>query len=171
VAQPKDPQSFDDWLATVYFPEQVPDDELNAPTLRWLRDFFDREGPVPVKHAREAFLAHQVELATEAATAVADDLQRSTPLRLVVAVEDNDGSGVRISINGGRTAPSMWELERPEAFVEVAEYFRDQLWDEGCWPVCEQHEIGLRGEVHDGVAVWWCRAGEHALALIGELDL
>jgi hypothetical protein len=170
MAQPEDPQGFDHWLAAVYAPEGVPDDELNAPTRQWLRDFFDLEGPVPAERAWEAFLAYQVALATEASTAVVDDLQRTTPLRLVVAVEDNDGSGVRISINGGWTAPSMWELQRPKAFVEVAEYFRDQLWDEGCWPVCEQHGIGLRGAVHDGVAVWWCRVGAHALARIGELD-
>src|SRR5258708_34593126 len=121
---------------------------------------------------RNAFLAYQIALANDAAAAVLDDLDRTTALQPVVVVEGHDGSGVRISINGGYEAPSMWELGRPEAFAEVADYFQDQLWSEvGCWPVCEQHDIGLHGEVHDGVAVWWCRFGKHALARIGELGL
>lgn len=78
-----DPQSFEDWLAAVYNPEEIPDDRLNAPTLRWLRGLFDLEGPVPAKRARDAYLAHQLALANEAATAMLSGgvASENTPLR------------------------------------------------------------------------------------------
>jgi hypothetical protein len=86
MAQSNGPQGFEDWIAAVYDPEEVPNDELKAPTLRWLRGFFDAEGPAPAEQVSEAFLRYQVARAGEAAAAVEGDLQRTTPLRLVVTV-------------------------------------------------------------------------------------
>ena len=36
-------------------------------------------------------------------------------------------------------------------------------------PVCERHDLGLHGEVHNGVGVWWCRRFQHSVAPIGRL--
>jgi hypothetical protein len=37
------------------------------------------------------------------------------------------------------------------------------------WPVCPQHALGTHAEVHDGAAVWWCKAdGGHVAAAIGD---
>ena len=81
------------------------------------------------------------------------------------------GNGIRISIDDGYTAPSMWAVERAEAFAEVADYFQEQLDQSGAgaWPVCERHDLGLHAEVHDGMAVWWCRRFQHAVAPVGSL--
>jgi len=68
----------------------------------------------------------------------------------------------------------MWEVEQPEAFAEVADYFQEQLDQHrllgSIWPVCSEHDVGLHAEVHDGQAVWWCRLGDHAVATVGALD-
>ena len=89
-----------------------------------------------------------------------------------MSVEDHDGAGVRIVINDGYTAPSMWALDKPEAFAEVADYFQEQLDQSGAgaWPTCDEHNVGLHAEVWDGTAVWRCRLGKHIVAVIGELD-
>jgi hypothetical protein len=34
---------------------------------------------------------------------------------------------VRIVVDGGFTAPSMWERTEPEAIAEVADYVQEQL--------------------------------------------
>ncbi len=180
VVESGDQPDVEEWLAQLYDPEDVPDDELNAATLRWLRRFFEVAGPAPREVVWGALLGHLVELANDAVAAVLDDLQGTSALRPEVLVDDYDGNGVRIWINDGYTAPSMWALERPEAFVEVAEYFQEQLdlaeylqelleQAPGCWPRCAEHDVGLHAEVHDGAAVWRCRSGGHTVAPIGEL--
>jgi hypothetical protein len=166
-----DGPSVEVWLSQLYEPDDVPDDELNAPMLRWLRRYFDTEGSAPRNVVRDALLAHQLALAEAAVAASLHDLETSTSLRPRVAVEDHDGDGVRIWINGGYTAPSMWALDKPEAFAEVADYFQEQLDQSGAgaWPVCETHRVGLHAEVWEGAAVWRCRLGQHSVAMIGEL--
>jgi hypothetical protein len=85
-------------------------------------------------------------------------------------VDKWEGGSVRIIVNNGFTAPSMWERTEPEAIAEVADYVQEQLDQElGCWPICDAHDVGLHADARDGVAVWWCRLGEHAVAPIGEL--
>jgi hypothetical protein len=159
------------WLSQLYEPDDVPGDESNAPMIRWLRRYFDAEGPAPRNVVRDALLVYRLALAEEAAAAALHDLESATSLRPRVAVEDHDGSGVRILINGGYTAPSMWALDKPEAFAEVADYFQEQLDQSGAgaWPVCEEHSVGLHAEVWDGTAIWRCRPGQHSVAVIGEL--
>jgi hypothetical protein len=158
------------WLASLYAPDDVPsDDDLNGPTLRWLRRYHSTNGPDSRDVVADALLAYQLALAEEAAAAALHDLEIATDLRPRVAVEDHDGLGVRIWINGGYTAPSMLALDKPEAFAELADYFQGQLDQSGAgaWPVCDRHDLGLHAEVHDGVAVWWCRKFQHAVAPVG----
>jgi hypothetical protein len=161
----------EDWLSRLYEPDDVPDDELNAPMRRWLRRYFDAKGPARWDVVKDALLAYQLALAEEAVAAALHDLQHATSLRPSVSVEDHDGSGVRIRLNGGYTAPSMWALDRPEAFAEVADYFQEQLDQSGAgaWPTCDRHDLGLHAEVRDGVAVWWCRKFQHPVATVGSL--
>jgi hypothetical protein len=99
------------------------------------------------------------------------DLLRTTPLQPRVTVDYTDDYGLRISINGGSTTPALLGLvERPDVFAEVGTYFQEHLSQElGSWPLCEEHDTGLHAEVHEGVALWWCRYGNHAFAQIGEL--
>jgi hypothetical protein len=103
------------------------------------------------------------------------DLHRTTDERPVVEVDVWMESSIRISIDGGFTAPSMWEVDAPEAFAEVADYLQDQLQGvvvDGSWrfwPECRQHNAGLHAEVHDGRAVWRCRIGDHEVAPMGQL--
>jgi hypothetical protein len=173
---------FDVWLRSVSYNADLPENgqgEVSPSNLRWLRRFFEVEGAVPREVVSRAFLNHQVGLAKEAAAAVLGDLHRTTAMRPTVVVDDYEGNGVRIHVNDGYTAPSMWESERPEAFVEVAEYFQDQLdladylqefGDvQGCWPLCAEHGTGLRAEVRAGTAVWRCDSGGHSVAPVGGL--
>jgi len=179
MGQSRDQPDVEEWLAQLYGPESVPDDEVNAATLWWLRRYFEVAGPAPREVVWDALLGYQVALANDAVAAVLDDLHRTSALRPTVLVDDYDGSGVRIRINDGYTAPSMWELGRPEAFVEVADYFQEQLdladylqeleQAQGCWPLCGEHDVRLHAEVQDGAAVWRCRFGSHTVAPIGGL--
>jgi hypothetical protein len=165
--------TFEQWVQEITFnPESAVDDqgEASAGWRRWLRDFFEREGPVSKALVKSAAMSHQVALANDAVNAVLADLHRTTAFRPVVEVDVWMESSVRISIDGGFTAPSMLEGERPQAFVEVADYLQEQMDQElRCWPVCWQHDVGLHPEVRGGAALWWCRLGGHAIAAIGEL--
>lgn len=120
----------------------------------------------------DATVAHLVALAEEAVVAVLHDLHRATSLRPTVEVDQWMESSVRISINRGYTAPSMFAPAKPEAFAEVADYFQEQLDQSGAgaWPVCKEHNAGLHAEVRDETAVWRCRLGGHTVAAIGALD-
>ena len=160
------------WLASIYAPDDVPsDDDENGPTLRWLRRYYTSDGPDSQDVVASAMRSYQLALAEEAAAAALHDLEAATGLHPSVAVEDNDGFGVRILIDGGYTAPSMWALDKPEALAEVADYFQEQLDQSGAgaWPVCDRHDLGLHAEVHNDVAVWWCRKFQHAVAPVGRL--
>ena len=179
MVRSRDQPDVEEWLAQLYDPERVPDDEVNAATLKWLRRYFAVAGPVRREVVWDALRGYLVALANDAVAAVLDDLHETSALQPLVLVDDYDGNGVRIWINDGYTAPSMWALERPEAFVEVAAYFQEQLdladylqefeQAQGCWPLCRVHDVGLHAELHNGVAVWRCRRGGHTVAPIGEL--
>ena len=72
----------EDWLSQLYEPDDVPDDELNAPMLRWLRRYFD------ARRARRRGTSSKTpcwrinsRLAEEAAAAALHDLEHATSLR------------------------------------------------------------------------------------------
>ena len=142
---------------------------ISAADARRHREAFDAEVSRRRRPCRRTW-RRRFALANEAVRAVLGDVHRTTSLRPDVVVDVWYETAIRIVINDGWTTPSMFASERPEAFAEVADYFQDQLGSKlGCWPVCDQHDLGLHGEVHDGVAVWWCRFGDHAVAPIGQL--
>lgn len=147
---------------------------VSAGWRRWLYRFFEARGPVAKDVVMRAAMEHQVALAEEAVAMVLADIHRTTELRPQIEVDVWMESSIRISIDGAFTVPSMWEVEQPEAFAEVADYFQEHLDQHpilgSIWPVCSEHDVGLHGEVHDGLAVWWCRPGDHAVATVGALD-
>jgi hypothetical protein len=168
-----DAPTFEQWLQEITFNPASPADdqgEVSAGWRQWLRHFFEREGPVSQAVVTQAAMRHQVALANDAVTAVLADLHRTTAFRPVVEVDVWMEGSIRISIDGGFTTPSMWEVEQPQAFAEVADYVQEQMGQKlGRWPVCGLHDVGLHPEVHGGRAVWWCRTERHAVAPIGEL--
>jgi hypothetical protein len=112
-----------------------------------------------------------VALAQRAVDRVLADVRRTTSWRPTVLVDVWMGNSVRISVDGGFTAPSMSASTEPESIAEVADYVQEQLdQNPSIWPVCGVHDVGLHAEVRDGRPVWWCRLGGRAVNLIGELD-
>ncbi len=112
-----------------------------------------------------------VALAQRAVDLVLVDVHRTSSWQPTVLVDVWMGNGVRISVDGGFTAPSMSARTEPESIAEVADYIQEQLdQSPSIWPVCAAHDVGLHAEVRDGRPVWWCRLGGHRVGLIGELD-
>jgi hypothetical protein len=101
---------------------------------------------------------------------VRGDIMRTTSQNPDIEV-DSYMDGVRIAFNGGYTTPSVFADANPQALAETADYLQAQLTDDmgAVWPLCFVHEVGVHAEVHDGVAVWWCRVGDHLRAPVGEL--
>jgi hypothetical protein len=173
-----DGAAFEKWVREISHNADAPSDDpglVNDGWMRWLRRFFDERGPVEKEVVTRAAMEHQIAVASEAVRMVLADLHRTTDERPVVEVDVWMESSIRISIDGGFTAPSMWEVDAPEAFAEVADYLQDQLLGvvvDGSWrfwPECRQHNAGLHAEVHDGRAVWRCRIGDHEVAPMGQL--
>jgi len=111
----------------------------------------------------------QLALAREAADVVLGDLHRTTDLRPTVAVDLDEWEQVRVWIKGGYSIVEIGD-DLADASAAMADYFQDELaWQVGAWPLCDADGLGLHGEVHDGVPVWWCRFGGHGVTRIGEL--
>ena len=115
-----------------------------------------------------AYLYAQRELAEKATAAVMLDLEHATGLRPEVTVDLYQDRWIRIVIDRGHTTPSMEARTVPEALVEVADYFQEQV-DSVCWPTCPEHDMGLHAEVRNLSPVWWCRVGDHSVAAVGRL--
>jgi hypothetical protein len=164
--------AFEAWLSDLAAASDS-DGAVDSGWRRWLEDLFRTEGPVSYECVRAAATADQVVLAREATAAVLGDLERATDLRPEVEVDWYEGESIRISFDQGYRTPSMTAIDRAAAFVEVAAYFQEQLAFEigKMWPECLIHDFGGETEVRDGVAVWWCRKGEHVVDRIGELQL
>ena len=167
---------FEEWVRAISHNPTGPANDpgvVSEGWLRWLRRVFDAEGSVSKDVVTRGAVDHQLALANDAANTVLADLHRTTNARPVVEVDVWMDSSIRISIDGGFTAPSMWEVEHPEALAEVADYFQRQLDQDpiigSIWPACADHDVGLHAEVRGREAVWWCRLGEHAVATIGDL--
>jgi hypothetical protein len=182
---PDDPVGFVEWLRSVNNFDATDPGVVSPGNRRWLRRFFEAEGPTSAEVAHRAFRADQVTVAGEAASAVLSDLRRTTSEQCAAAVEKDEWGSARVGFwytdritgnrYGGFAGSPVWEIERAEVFAEVADEIQDQLlgvvvdgmWR--CWPECRQHNAGLHAQALDDRAVWWCRMGEHELAPIGQL--
>jgi hypothetical protein len=117
-----------------------------------------------------------VEKLEDAAVPVQRDLDRTfgRPARIEVLIGGVfELPVVRVDGNGGHSTEVALDAEREVAIAQVADDVQAELMDQHAtrfWPTCGEHDAGLHAEVHDGEAVWWCRVGGHALAVVGELD-
>jgi len=149
--------------------------EVGARSRRWLRDYFANNGPVDDEIAVRAFQDRQVEAATDAVAAVRADLERTTSEHVTLVVERDEWGGVRVAVDGGYGGSPLWHVDAAAVLAQIADDVQDQLqgvvldgkWR--FWPECGKHNAGPHAEVHDGRAVWWCRLGDHEVALIRQL--
>ena len=159
------PVDFERWCTEV---------ALDAgPELKgWLRELFEREGPVSKEAAGSAYLLAQIDLAERCVSVVLRDLHRTSGKRPDVAVDDLE-ERVRITVDGGYQTPSMMAApwDQTDALVEVADYLQGEVMgNEGpAWPVCPTHDLGLHPLVVADRAVWWCEPTSHEVAEIGTL--
>lgn len=143
--------------------------EVSEDWRRWLRHRYDAEGPVPKEIIDRDARAHLLAVVSDAVAAVLADIDRTRSYTPTVVVEEHDGF-LCVVVDESWSGLSL-SIERSGALVEIADYFQEQLEDQlGCWPECKAHEAGLHPEVRSGAAVWWCRRGDHAVSLIGELQ-
>lgn len=138
---------------------------------RFLREVFDRRGPISVEELDAESHRWALNLAREAVDLVIHDLHATTDARPVVDVRLDEEYGLIVSYNGGYSTPSMHSMQNPEATSEIGDYLQgeiaDDLWT--VWPTCKSHGGGLDAKARDGQAVWHCRLGNHRVATIGQL--
>lgn len=85
--------------------------------------------------------------------------------RLEVAWAPGRWEGTEFFIPPLPDCPTESELLLAECIHEVL-MERDQFHPR-VWPLCPVHHLGVHTERHDGVLVWWCRPGAHAVARLG----
>lgn len=115
-----------------------------------------------------------LENAKRAAATVLDDLHRTSDLRPEVIVDGYEGSAVRMAVNGIFTVPSITAepMDDQRALIDAAEYLQGEIADSyyRVWPLCATHEVDMQPKLHERRAWWWCAAGDHGVAGIGELS-
>lgn len=115
-------------------------------------------------------IGDQLDLARANVEVVLGDVHRTVGLQPNVTV-DSYMSVVRIAYGPNYKTPSVHATSNPNALSETADYLQDHviedLWTP--WPVCPVHDVGVYSEVRQDAAVWWCRAGAHLVAPVGQL--
>ena len=138
---------------------------------RFLREVFDRRGPISAEELDAESNRLVMELARAAVDLVVRDLHATTDARPVVDVRHDEAYGLIVAYNGGYSTPSMHSMQNPEATSEIGDYLQgeiaDDLWT--VWPTCKSHGGGLDARARDGEAIWHCRLGNHRVAAIGQL--
>lgn len=121
-------------------------------------------------------IAELVRAAERALAPVLEDLARTCEIAASIWVTGDDGYPLVWVSNGESlgysSAPIHEDHEMTKA--EMADYVQEQLMDIGVdrfWPTCVEHDRGLHAEVHDGMAVWFCRGGDHTIAPVGLLGM
>ena len=145
----------------------------------WFRELHDSEGPVPKGLVFARFRQVMLDLATTSVEKVLEDVERTTHIRPTVTVDAPDDT-LRIEYHSnedgssGCTMPSLFAFDTAEALAEVADCLQEYVMEDlfGAWPTCSEHDLGgVHPEVRLGMAVWWCRTGDHSVASIGSLGL
>jgi hypothetical protein len=166
---------FDAWVASLHLDE--PDEgggvgTLSPGTLEFFRETFDATGgPVPTSTLHEAWKQRELALAEHALTLIAADLRRTTRLDPNLEVRSLDDDVTAVTYNGNYRAPALFAIRDPEVTCEVADNLRDHIVKDlsSSWPTCPTHGSVLDPRPVDGEAVWYCRAGTHAVSAIGAL--
>ena len=166
---------FDAWVESLHLDE--PDEggdvgTLSPGTLQFLREMFNASGgPVSTSTLESAWKQRQLALAAQAVVLIIADLRRTTQLNPDIAVRSLDDGVTAVTYNGNYQAPALLAIRNPEATCEVADNLRDHIVEDlwSPWPACAVHDSVLDPRPMDGDAVWFCRAGMHAVSLIGAL--
>ncbi len=68
----------------------------------------------------------------------------------------------------GETVSADDDLEALASVASDAQtVVMEEIWR--TWPDCPTHDAGLHVDMADNAVIWWCRAGQHAVAKVGEL--
>jgi hypothetical protein len=167
---------FEAWVESV-LPEPEPDeggDVGHRPigTMDFIREMFDKHGPIPTPALRQAWIDRKMSLTGTGTELLRADLERTTNLRPVIDVWWSDETGTPVaSYNGSYSTPPLFSIRAPEGICEVADNLRDHVMDDlwTVWPVCPDDGFGLDPRPVEGRASWYCRRGNHTVGPIGEL--
>ena len=170
--------TFEAWVASV-LPEPEPDeggDVGHRPVglIDFLREMFDKHGPVSLDALRQEGNDRHTLLTRTGAELFRSDLERTTSLRPMIEVWWSQEIGTPVaSFNGSYSTPPLFGMRAPEAICEVADNLRDHVVDEMAtvWPLCPDDGLGLDPRPVDGMAMWHCRVGDHAVSSIGQLPI
>jgi len=164
---------FETWLNEVAPPDEIDPGVRPAGAERRLREIFDRRGPISVQELRAEGQKIQLDLARDAVDLVLRDMRATTKAAPNIDLRLDNVYGLIVSYNGGFTTPAMMSMHNPEATREIADYLQGQIMEDSAvwtaWPTCATHRNGLYAQVHEDVAVWYCRTGNHPVAAIGQL--
>jgi hypothetical protein len=173
TAQP----GFDEWyesLGTEWGDGEADEDAgQSAERLRrWLHQLYETHGGLDMESVKTAFLLDQIQISEANVAVVLQDIENTSALRPDIVVDDYEG-GVRVAFDGSYALPSVTAWENPEALAEVADYLQERVMEKlwAVWPTCPRHGFGVFAQVHGGVAMWWCRFGQHGVAAVGLLGL
>jgi hypothetical protein len=170
---PRDDVNFDDWFDATFSPHDGTFDWHVDKLRTWARRHYAPDGsldPVAV-----ATLSEELITVNSAVALVPADLATGSTRVPATEVHPWFFDDVRISVDGGYTAPSLdlrYPFDVAHAAVEVVEYMREQLSQDRSvsFPVCGLHDnFYLHPMIDNGAAVWRCNRGGHVVAAIGEL--
>ncbi|SNT00428.1 hypothetical protein SAMN04488107_4618 [Geodermatophilus saharensis] len=131
----------------------------------WLHPLFTTQGAVSGPEVRRLSAAAQQAAAEAAGRRVAADVARTTG-RVVAVTPVAGDHGLRIACDGqlsDHDSGGFFSIGDEEAACEVASLVQDVLVDRlwAAWPLCPEHEYGLRADIIDRKATWLCRRGRH----------
>jgi len=165
------PADYDAWLAEVAPTDPQDPGVRPAGADAFLRDVFDRLGPVSREVLRTEGERVAIQLATQAVELVLHDLRVTTIARPTITVLSDETGALIVTYDGSHSTPVMMSMRHPEATCEIAAYLQSEIAEDlwTAWPACRAHGSGLHPMHADGDAFWYCRAGNHQVAAIGGL--
>lgn len=166
--------AFDKWLHNIS-PESLEDGAfIPAAWQAWLRELFDREGPLPRQEVEGLAVRDLKNVAELSLAVVLGDVEAATGKRLVMEIVDDEGLRVRYVENEyiAHEAPEgLSTIDRSGMLVAIAESVLDVLQRATAedLPRCADHEDALAPRMERNRPYWWCSRGGHSVAEIGEL--
>jgi hypothetical protein len=156
------------WIDELYPPE--PGSFFGPGWREWLHELFLLRGGIELSEVENLARSVTQERARRACDLVAADALRTLGETIEISTV-TDEWGVRVVVDSrvvcGVPLHSIGEVD---LVVEVADGAQEEIMDDWrVWPECPHHDAGLHPELHDGKAIWNCRAGHHQVGLIGQL--
>ena len=140
--------------------------------VAWHRAVFDACGPVDDDVVGVLWLEAQVEATESAVALMMVDL--SVVSQVLPEIEVDAFEAVRVTCDGALRQPAVQSApwRHSEIAVEIIQTIQSlsQFDDWVTWPMCLDHDLdALCPAVHNDVAWWRCRAGDHMVAPVGDL--